>query len=108
MKHNISYTAANKRFSFYSQVTFNGHNDNDVARSIYLAVMSDSRNRIKKEEIPTEPSNEEASQMSDEQLEEWYKTVNIEFVDEKANKILRMKHMSDFMGGYIVEQLNSK
>lgn len=72
---------------------------------MFVEVCSDRNSKLKDGIIPTTLSDEEKHNMNEDDILEWYRTINIEFVDYKCKKKLSMHHMSDFQGNYKVEPL---
>jgi len=105
MESYISYVSGGQTYKIPTSLSFNekGDDDNTIAIKVYLAVSGDRTDKLENGLIQKVLSEQEKAQLDDSAILEWYKTSDIEFFDANANKKLKMKHMSDFMGNYEIE-----
>ncbi len=105
MESYISYVAGGQTYKFSTPLSFNetGDDYNAIAIKVYLAVSDDRADKLEKGLIQKVLSEKEKAQLDDSTISELGKTSDIEFFDANANKKLKMKHMSDFMGNYVIE-----
>lgn len=105
MQNYISYVAAGKDFQFGTALSFSGNSLDYVAQKIFLKVSFDRDTKLREGLIPIVLSEEEKSKMTDNQIIEWQRINTIVFVDYASKKKMSMRHLSDFIGQYKVEQI---
>ena len=107
MESYISYVAGGKKQRISTNLFFNQKGDGHdfVATRVFIAVNHDRDEKLALGYIQKILSNDEKKEMSNIEIEEWYKTTDIEFYDALSNIKMKMEHLSDFMGKYTIEEL---
>lgn len=105
MENYISYIAGGERQLFSTFLCFGDEPVGFIARRVYLAICSDRDSKLIEGKIRLKLTEVEERSMSEEEIFEWHRITDIEFVDYVNHKKLAMRHMSDFQNGYTVKTI---